>query len=186
MKKCRFYGQLFKLFHCSQFIICHFSIDEPVTPRAQYDIPGKPGRPVAVDADVSFISINWKPPSSNGGSKITGYDVERRDILGGRWIRISTRPVPSNSFTDTDVTANHQYEYKVRAHNAAGPGVHSEPSLPISARPMKAAPKLDLDAMSRRVRVHAGELINVKIPFFGSPLPTAEWSKDGKRVATNR
>ena len=112
--------------------------------------------------------------------------MERRDILGGRWIRISTRPVPSNSFTDTDVTANHQYEYKVRAHNAAGPGVHSEPSLPISARPMKAAPKLDLDAMSRRVRVHAGELINVKIPFFGSPLPTAEWSKDGKRVATNR
>jgi hypothetical protein len=87
---------------------------------------------------------------------------------------------------DTDVTANHQYEYKVRAHNAAGPGLHSEPSLPIYARPMKAAPKLDLDAMSRRIRVHAGEFINVKIPFFGSPLPTAEWTKEGKRVHTNR
>ncbi len=160
--------------------------DEPVTARAQYDVPGKPGRPQAVDADTTFISINWKPPTSNGGSKITGYDVERRDLLGGRWIRISTKQVSSTSFMDTDVTANHQYEYKVRAHNAAGPGLHSEPSLPITARPMKAAPKLDLDAMSRRIRVHAGELINVKIPFFGSPLPTAEWTKEGKRVHTNR
>ena len=160
--------------------------DEPVTARAQYDVPGKPGRPAATDADTTFISINWKPPSSNGGSQITGYDVERRDLLGGRWIRISTKPVPSTNYMDTDVTANHQYEYKVRAHNAAGPGLHSEPSLPITARPMKAAPKLDLDAMSRRIRVHAGEFINVKIPFFGSPLPTAEWTKEGKRVHTNR
>jgi hypothetical protein len=160
--------------------------DEPVTARAQFDVPGKPGRPYGTDADTMFIRISWKPPSSNGGSQITGYDVERRDLLGGRWIRLSTRPVSGCDFTDNDVTALHQYEYKVRAHNAAGSGLHSEPSIPVMARPMKAAPKLDLDAMSRRVRVHAGELINVKIPFFGSPLPTAEWSKESKRVVTNR
>ena len=82
--------------------------------------------------------------------------------------------------------AGHKYEYKVRAHNAAGPGPHSDPSLPITARPMKAAPKLDLDALNKRVRVHAGERIHVKIPYVGSPMPTATWSKADKRVATNR
>ena len=78
--------------------------DEPITPRALYDVPGKPGRPAATDADNNFIRINWKPPSNNGGSKITGYDVERRDLLGGRWIRVTSRPVPSCDFMDNDVT----------------------------------------------------------------------------------
>ena len=82
--------------------------------------------------------------------------------------------------------AGHKYEYKVRAHNAAGPGPHSDPSLPVTARPMKAAPKLDLDALNKRVRVHAGERIHVKIPYVGSPMPTATWSKADKRVTSNR
>ena len=160
--------------------------DEPITARTQYDVPGKPGRPFATDADTSFIRVSWKPPSNNGGSKITGYDVERRDLLGGRWIRVSTRPVPATDFMDSDVTEGHQYEYKVRAHNAAGPGPHSDPSLPITAKPMKAAPKLDIDVLNKRVRVHAGENIHIKVPFIGSPMPTVEWSKEGKRVHTNR
>ncbi|CAB4063293.1 unnamed protein product [Lepeophtheirus salmonis] len=160
--------------------------DEPVTARAQYDVPGKPGRPQAVDADITFIRVSWRAPANNGGSKITGYDVERRDLLGGRWIRVSTRPVSSTEFMDSDVTEGHQYEYKVRAHNAAGPGVHSDPSLPITARPMKAAPKLDLDVLNKRIRVHAGEYISVDIPFLGSPVPNVEWTKEGKRIVTNR
>ena len=102
-------------------------------------------------------------------------------------------PLVSNSILCHDfksftfpLPAGHKYEYKVRAHNAAGPGPHSDPSLPITARPMKAAPKLDLDALNKRVRVHAGERIHVKIPYVGSPMPTATWSKADKRVATNR
>ena len=30
---------------------------EPVTPRAQFDVPGKPGRPSALDADYTFIKV---------------------------------------------------------------------------------------------------------------------------------
>ena len=32
--------------------------DEPITPRALYDVPGKPGRPSAMDADYTFIKVN--------------------------------------------------------------------------------------------------------------------------------
>ena len=32
-------------------------------PQAQFDVPGKPGRPFAVDADRNFIKIGWKPPT---------------------------------------------------------------------------------------------------------------------------
>ena len=77
-------------------------------------------------------------------------------------MRVTTRPVARCEYYDADVEANHQYEYKVRAHNAVGPGPHSDPSLHITARPMKAAPKLDMDVLNRRVRVRAGERIKVK------------------------
>ena len=77
-------------------------------------------------------------------------------------MRVTTRPVARCEDYDADVEANHQYEYKVRAHNAVGPGPHSDPSLHITARPMKAAPKLDMDVLNRRVRVRAGERIKVK------------------------
>ena len=94
--------------------------------------------------------------------------------------------MPNTNYYDTDVEANHQYEYKVRAHNKVGPGPHSDPSLPITARPMKAPPKLDLDVLNRRIRVKAGEPVRVLIPFIGAPEPAVEWSKEGKRVVTNR
>jgi hypothetical protein len=43
---------------------------EPVTPRSMDDVPGKPGRPSALDADYTFIRVTWKPPTSDGGSKV--------------------------------------------------------------------------------------------------------------------
>lgn len=161
-------------------------VGDPVTPRADEDVPGKPGRPTALDADYTFIKVTWRPPASNGGSPITGYDVERRDLLGGGWVRVTTRPIGRTEYHDTDVEANRQYEYKVRAHNKVGPGPHSDPSIPITAKPMKAPPKLNLDVLNRRVRVRAGERIHVEIPFEGAPTPTVEWTKEGKRVVTNR
>jgi len=155
-------------------------------PQAQYDVPGKPGRPFAVDADRDFIKIGWKPPTNNGGSQITGYDVERRDLLGGRWITITSKPVSGTDYKDGQVEDGHQYEYKVRAYNAAGGGPHSDPSLSITARPMKSPPKLNLDVLNQRIRVKAGEEIHVLIPFVGAPLPNVTWAKEGKSVQSKR
>ena len=155
-------------------------------PQAQFDVPGKPGRPFAVDADKNFIKISWKPPTHNGGSAITGYDVERRDILGGRWVKVTDKAVSSTDYRDGKVEEGHQYEYKVRAYNAAGAGPHSDPSLSITARPMKCPPRLNLDVLNQRIRVKAGEEIHVLIPFEGSPLPTVSWTKEGKSIQSKR
>lgn len=57
------------------------------------DVPGRPGRPEAVDTDKDHIKIKWKPPISNGGSPIIGYDVERRERMTGRWVKLNKDPV---------------------------------------------------------------------------------------------
>ncbi len=161
--------------------------DKPIIAKNQYDVPGRPGRPDAVDTDKDHIKIRWTPPHSNGGSSIVGYDVERRDLRGGRWVKINRDPVRLNEFNDEKVQEGHQYEYRVTAINAAGPGKCSEASHPFTAKPMKEKPKLHLDKLlSRRIKVKAGEPINVEIPLSGAPTPTVEWMRDNKPISDNR
>ena len=81
------------------------------------------------------------------------------------------------------VTEGHQYEYRVTAQNAAGLGKPSDSSHPFAAKPMREAAQLHLDGLSgRRIKVRAGEPINVEIPVSGAPTPTVEWMKENKKM----
>ena len=81
------------------------------------------------------------------------------------------------------VTEGHQYEYRVTAQNAAGLGKPSEASHPFTAKPMREAPKLHLDGIrNRRIKVRAGEAINVEIPISGAPTPTIDWQKEKRKI----
>lgn len=57
------------------------------------DVPGRPGKPEAVDIDKDHIKLRWTAPISNGGSPIVGYDVERREKTSGRWVKLTRDPV---------------------------------------------------------------------------------------------
>lgn len=160
----------------SLFVITHFYVRSPV-------VPGQPGKPECVDADKDHIKIKWTAPISNGGSKIIGYDVERRDRATGRWIKQNKEPVRYPEYYDDHVTEGHQYEYRVSAINAAGAGKPSDTSSVFTAKPMKEKPKLHLDALiGRKIKVRAGEPINVNIPLSGAPTPKIEWTKDGRSL----
>lgn len=146
--------------------------------------PGQPGRPECVDADKDHIKIEWTPPISTGGSQILGYDVERRDRATGRWIKLNKEPIKPVEYYDDHVAEGHQYEYRVTAINAAGAGKPSDPSHLITAKPMREQPKLYLDALiGRRIKVRAGEPINIVIPISGAPIPKIEWTKNRVPVA---
>ena len=110
--------------------------------------------------------------------------MERRDVKNPtRWVKVNKDPIPGNEFNDEKVMEGHQYEYRITAVNAAGAGKPSETSLLITAKPMKEPPKLHLDGLiGRRIKVRAGEPINVEIPLSGAPIPTVTWNKDGKSL----
>lgn len=162
--------------------------DSPIIAKNQYDVPGRPNKPELVDSDKDHIKIKWKSPISNGGSPIIGYDIERRDKATGRWIQLNKQPHPLNEYQDDRVQDGHQYEYRVTAVNAAGQGKPSDPSSLFTARPMNEKPKLWLDDLrDRKIKVRAGEPININIPLTGAPRPVIEWHKNGQKLPqTNR
>ncbi|KAK7065507.1 Immunoglobulin like [Halocaridina rubra] len=157
--------------------------DKPVTAKSSADVPGRPGRPNCIDSDKDFIKISWTAPRSTGGSPITGYDVERCGIHSGRWKKISRDPIRFTEFLDDTVLEGEQYQYRIIANNKMGSSEPSEPSHPIAAKPMREAPKLYLDGLlGKKLKVRAGEPIDIKIPMSGAPQPACEWTKANKKV----
>ncbi|KAL1383363.1 hypothetical protein pipiens_013162 [Culex pipiens pipiens] len=155
----------------------------PVVAKDQFVVPGAPTKPDIIDSNYDQITISWKPPISDGGSRITGYNIERRDATTGRWILANKYPVQNIEFTDTGVTKNKQYDYRVSAVNAAGQGSPSDPSHKAWAKPMQQKPALNMDSFRKRtIKVRAGEPIIITIPLVGAPIPTVEWFRSGVKI----
>ena len=88
-------------------------------------------RPTGTGKD--FVIVNWDRPESDGGSPITGYVVERRDVK--RETVIKCEEVKDNVFSLKvgKLVDGNQYIFQVRAINDVG---ESEPTAtePVTAK----------------------------------------------------
>ena len=57
------------------------------------DKPDPPGKPEVTDSDKDHITIKWAPPKKDGGSPITGYNVERQDRKTRMWTKLNSDPL---------------------------------------------------------------------------------------------
>jgi hypothetical protein len=89
------------------------------------DSPGMPGEPTVEEVGSDFVSLTWDKPSSDGGGKIQGYFVEKKDAGSDNWSRINQVPCPTNIFNIPHLIEDREYEFRVFAVNEAG---ESKPS----------------------------------------------------------
>lgn len=74
------------------------------------------------------VSLAWQRPPYDGGSKISGYSVERREAAdGGRWVKANFTNIIEMGFTVSGLSQDESYEFRVYAKNAVGSV--SNPSL---------------------------------------------------------
>ena len=105
-------------------------------------VPGAPTSlrattPIGVEGSKQ-IQLSWRPPSSNGGSPITGYRIERAVTRGGPWIiLVASTGSATTTYTHTGLSPNTTRYYRVRALNAQGSG---EPSNAVPGKTNAARP----------------------------------------------
>ncbi|XP_074533310.1 titin-like [Halichoeres trimaculatus] len=142
-----------------------------------------PGKPEAVVITREHITLQWAKPKNDGGSTITGYVVEKKELPDGRWRKANFTNVIENQFTVTGLTGGQGYEFRVTAKNAAG--VWSTPSetLTVTAQDVIEGPTAYIDPKFKNTSVfQAGETFIIDADYFGKPLPEVTWLKDGKEI----
>uniref|UniRef100_A0A8C6J4X6 Uncharacterized protein n=1 Tax=Melopsittacus undulatus TaxID=13146 RepID=A0A8C6J4X6_MELUD len=143
-----------------------------------------PGRPEAIIIKRSSITLQWTKPEYDGGSKITGYIVEKRDLPDGRWMKASFTNIIETQFTVTGLTEDQRYEFRVIAKNAAGAiSKPSDSTGPITARDEVELPRISMDPKYKdTIVVNAGETFRLEGDVHGKPLPTIKWYKGDKEL----
>ncbi len=75
----------------------------------------------ATSTSATAIALTWTAPADNG-AVITSYTIERKEGTGS-YVALSGGPGASEtSYTDTGLTPNTAYTYRLRAWNSAGAG----------------------------------------------------------------
>lgn len=93
-----------------------------------FNITERPDPPIDVQATnptSQSITVTWKAPEYDGGLPIKGYLLEKIEKDGDRFEPCFDSLEPGFSYTVKGLTEGKEYQFRVRAENAAGV---SEPS----------------------------------------------------------
>lgn len=96
-------------------------------------LPVAPSQPWVSAVTKESITVNWKEPSSDGGSHVFGYHLQMKDRNSILWQKVNTTVIRATHFKVSNVNAGLIYEFKVAAENAAGIGPVSKSSDPVLA-----------------------------------------------------
>ena len=98
----------------------------------------KPSAPaLRATAGNARVTLAWTPPTSNGGSAITRYIIQRSTSPTSGWINISTNTAATaRSFTATGLRNGTRYYFRIAAVNSAGIGPWSAigSAVPVAPR----------------------------------------------------
>ncbi|XP_041794558.1 titin-like [Chelmon rostratus] len=142
-----------------------------------------PGKPETVVITRENVTLQWAKPRYDGGSTITGYVVEKRELPDGRWMKANFTNVIENQFTVTGLTGGQSYEFRITAKNGAGVWSTPSESVTIIAQDVIEGPTAFIDPKFKStVVVQAGETFIIDADYFGKPLPVVTWMKDGKEI----
>ena len=80
------------------------------------------------------MSLEWKPPVSDGGSPVTNYIIEYRVEGGFKWLKANEYTVNETNYTIKALKNDETYEFRIAAENRAGVGPASDPTKPIKVK----------------------------------------------------
>lgn len=73
-----------------------------------------------MDVTKSTVSLSWSRPRDDGGSRVTGYYVERREVSTEKWVRHNKTHITTTMYNVTGLIPDAEYMFRVVAQNDIG------------------------------------------------------------------
>jgi hypothetical protein len=105
------------------------ALSNPVTPAT---IAGPPTIGTASSTSAGQATVRWTAPASNGGSAITGYQVQVLNAANAQQGALRSAPAGATSLVVTGLTNGAPVTFKVQAVNGVGSSVPSTASNPVT------------------------------------------------------
>jgi hypothetical protein len=95
----------------------------PVLIKCQFDTPSAPRGPLEFSGmtDTSLV-LHWFPPASDGGSPLTEYLVERREVSKKAWQKVGTTDGKTTHIEALGLKQGTSYNFRMTAQNQLGYG----------------------------------------------------------------
>lgn len=95
------------------------------------DPPSAPGVPAVTEVGGDFVNLQWDKPESDGGSRIQGYWIEKRESAAQAWQPVNTHICITPQINISNLIEDRQYEFRVFAVNEAGLSPPSQNSTSV-------------------------------------------------------
>ncbi|KAI8775763.1 titin isoform X2, partial [Biomphalaria glabrata] len=96
--------------------------------------PGVPTNLKVKETGKDFVKVEWSPPKSDGGSKITGYHLLLREETSDDWKDAGKVGSVESSYTFKDLSDKKKYLFAVVAENKVGQGDRIETDSPVKTK----------------------------------------------------
>uniref|UniRef100_A0A8C0R7U2 Myosin-binding protein C, cardiac-type n=1 Tax=Canis lupus dingo TaxID=286419 RepID=A0A8C0R7U2_CANLU len=146
--------------------------------------PSEPTHLAVEDVTDTTVSLKWRPPERAGAGGLDGYSVEycREDC--SEWVTALQGLTEHTAVLVKDLPTGARLQFRVRAHNMAGPGAPVTTQEPVTVQEILQRPRLQLPRHLRQtIQRKVGEPVNLLIPFQGKPRPQVTWTKEGQPLA---
>jgi hypothetical protein len=111
---------------------------------------GVPGVPDELEVDsvgLDFAELDWVSPDLDGGSDVTNYVLNYREVGSGSWSEINTADDDSDYNLD-ELEQSTNYEFRVAAVNIVGQGEFSEVETFTTTTPVEISTCDELQSIS--------------------------------------
>lgn len=98
------------------------------------DPPSEPLNLQINKINKDFVILSWERPSSDGGSPLTGYCIEKKERNSLLWVKANESVVKATQYTCTGLMEGLEYTFRVSALNIAGQGKPCKQTDFITAR----------------------------------------------------
>uniref|UniRef100_A0A8C5B3E9 Uncharacterized protein n=1 Tax=Gadus morhua TaxID=8049 RepID=A0A8C5B3E9_GADMO len=141
-----------------------------------------------MDVTKTSVSLSWARPRDDGGSRVTGYYVERREVSTEKWVRHNRTHITTTMYNVTGLIPDAEYMFRVIAQNEIGQGEPGPPSESVICKDpfgeIGEAPALKEDVQD--VTTKLGESGTLTCGIIGRPLPEIKWYRYGKELIQSR